>query len=224
MNDKNTVTDVTETTNPSVSSVIKGASRRKFLGQVGAALTGGLMLSKAPFASAESDASGATNGVQLPVRVIDPRVKRSFTIRVGTATKEALIPVPPHATNRDEERYPDKSGTYTKGILQDGIGLVNLNAYQSFKTALNSGRDADFENIIIGGTRTLNGPQGGLAFGLEGSDGVQFGNAPSPVNQENGIVVAPAPAVAGEVYGTELVELYLGLATARCRVHRLCFR
>ncbi len=101
-----------------------------------------------------------------PSRVIDPRVKKSFTIRVGTATKEALIPVPPHTTNGDEERYPDKSGTYTKDILQDGIGLVNLNAYQTFKRALNSGRGADFENIIIGGTRTLNGPQGGLAFRL----------------------------------------------------------
>ena len=208
MNDKNTVADVTQTANPFTSNAAKGSSRRKFLGQVGAALTGGVMLGKAPFASAQSDASGAADGVQLPVRVIDPRVKKSFTIRVGTATKEALIPVPPHTTNGDEERYPDKSGTYTKDILQDGIGLVNLNAYQTFKRALNSGRDADFENIIIGGTRTLNGPQGGLAFALEGSDGVQFGNAPSPANQENGIVVAPAPAVASEAYGTELVELY----------------
>jgi hypothetical protein len=60
----------------------------------------------------------------------------------------------------------------------------------------------------MGGTRTLNGPQGGLAFGLEGSDAVQFGNAPSPANQESGIVVAPAPAVASEAYGTELVETY----------------
>ena len=208
MNDKNTVADVTQTANPFTSNAANGSSRRKFLGQVGAALTGGVMLGKAPFAVAQSDASGAADGVQLPVRVIDPRVKKSFTIRVGTATKEALIPVPPHTTNGDEERYPDKSGTYTKDILQDGIGLVNLNAYQTFKRALNSGRGADFENIIIGGTRTLNGPQGGLAFALEGSDGVQFGNAPSPANQENGIVVAPAPAVASEAYGTELVELY----------------
>src|SRR5262249_39836919 len=147
-------------------------------------------------------------GVQLPGTVIDPRVEKSFAIRVGTATKEAHIPVPPHTTNGDEERYPDKSGTYTKGILQDGIGLVNLNAYQTFKRALNSGRDADWEHSIRGGTRRLDGTQGGLAFGLEGSDAVKFGNAPAPANQENGIVVAPAPAVASEAYGTELVELY----------------
>jgi hypothetical protein len=208
MKTKNTVADVTETGNPSTPNAINGSSRRKFLGQVGAALTGGVVLGKAPLASAQPDASGATDNVRLPDRVIDPRVKKSFAIRVGTATKEALIPVPPHTTNGDEERYADKSGTYTKGILQDGIGLVNLNAFQTFKTALNSGNPADLENIIIGGTRTLNDPQGGLAFGLEGTDAAQFGNAPSPANQEKGIVVAPAPAVASEAYGTELVELY----------------
>ena len=164
MNEKNTVADVTETGNPSTNNAAKRASRRKFLGQVGAALTGGVLLGKVSLASAQSEASGVADDVQLPARVIDPRVKKSFAIRVKTATKEALIPVPPHTTNGDEQRYPDKSGTYTKGILQDGIGLVNLNAYQTFKRALNSGRDADFENIIIGGTRTLNGPQGGLAF------------------------------------------------------------
>ena len=193
---------------PAENDAGNGSSRRKFLGQVGAALTGGVVLGKAPLVLAQSDASGATDGIQVPGGVIDPRVKKSFAIRVGTATKEALVPVPPHTTNGDEERYPDKSGTYTKAILQDGIGLVNLNAYQTFKKALNSGKDADFENIIIGGTRTLNDPQAGLAFGLEGTDAVQFGNAPSPGNQENGIVVAPAPPVASEAYGTELVEMY----------------
>ena len=207
MNTKTTVADIPETGNPS-NNPAKGSSRRRFLGQVGAALTGGVMLGKAPIALAQSGTPVAEDGVRLPDGVVDPRVKKSFAIRVKTATKEAHIPVPPHTTNGDEERYPDKSGSYTKGILQDGIGLVNLNAYQTFKSALNSGRDADFENIVMGGTRTLNNPQGGLAFGLEGSDAVQFGNAPSPANQENGIVVAPAPAVASAAYGTELVEMY----------------
>ena len=60
----------------------------------------------------------------------------------------------------------------------------------------------------MGGTRTLNGPLGGNAFSLEGCDAVQFGNAPSPANQENAVVVPPAPALASAAYGTELVELY----------------
>ncbi|HEY2568768.1 MAG TPA: vanadium-dependent haloperoxidase [Candidatus Udaeobacter sp.] len=200
--------NLTETANSSSNNAAKGATRRKFLAQAGAALAGGVILGKAPFASAQSDAPSTVAGVQLPATGIDPRVQKSLNIRVGVATQEARIPVPPHTTNGDEARYPDKSGTYTKGILQAGIGLVNLNAYQTFKHALNSGRPTDFENIIIGGTRTLNGPQGGLAFALEGSDAVQFGNAPSPANQESRIVVAPAPAVASAAYGVELVEMY----------------
>ena len=59
MNEKNTVADVTEKRNPSTSNAAKGASRRKFLGQVSAALTGGVVLGKASLASAQSDASGA---------------------------------------------------------------------------------------------------------------------------------------------------------------------
>ncbi len=208
MDEKNAVADVTETGNPSSNNAAKRASRRKFLGQVGAALAGGVMLGKAPLASAQSDASGAAYGVRLPARVIDPRVKKSFAIRVGTATKEALIPVPLHTTNGDEERYPDKTGTYTKGVLQDGIGLVNLPAFQTFRNAINTGNFSAFESVILGGPRTLNGPLGGRAFALEGSDDVQFGNATSPANQINQIVVPPAPALASEAYGTELVELY----------------
>ena len=208
MNKTNPNANISEERKVADDETVKGPSRRKFLSQAGAALTGGLVLGKATLASAQSDASNAVGGIHLPDGAVDPRVRQSFAIRVRTATKEAHIPVPPHTTNGDEERYQDKSGTYTKGILQDGIGLVNLNAYQTFKRALNSGRAEDFENIIMGGARTLNGPQAGLAFGLEGSDAVQFGNAPCPGNQENGIVVAPAPAVAGEAYGTELVEMY----------------
>ncbi len=86
--------------------------------------------------------------------------------------------------------------------------MVNLSAFQTFKNALNSGNPEDFEQIILGGPRTLNGPQGGLAYGLEGSDAVQFGDAPSPSNQETAVIVPPAPAVASAAYGTELIELY----------------
>src|SRR5205823_8521291 len=63
MNQKNTVADVTGTGNPSTNNAAKGSSRRKFLGQVGAALTGGVLLGKAPLASAQSDASGTADGV-----------------------------------------------------------------------------------------------------------------------------------------------------------------
>ena len=182
------------------------SSRRKFLTQVGAVLAGGAVLGKATPASAQNVNLASEDGSFAR----DPRVKQAFAIRIKTAAKEASIPVPPHTTNGDEARYPDKSGTYSKGLLQDGIGLVNLQAFQSFRTAIDSGNFSDWENIITGGPRTQNGPLGGRAFHLEGCDDVQLGNAPSPRLQVNQIVVPPAPAAASEDYGTELVELYWG--------------
>ncbi|HTD16605.1 MAG TPA: hypothetical protein VK673_15585 [Chthoniobacterales bacterium] len=123
------------------------------------------------------------------------RVLRCLALRTQTAGADAFPIAPAQIDNGDEALYADKSGTYTKGVLQSGIGLVDLAAYQSFKNALSSGAPADFENIVLGGPRTLNGPQGGLAF-YSGCPDASF------------FAVPPAPALASEAYATELVELY----------------
>jgi hypothetical protein len=123
------------------------------------------------------------------------RVLKALAHRTQAAVHDALIPAPPQVDNGDEALYADKSGTYTKGILQAGIGVVDPAAYQSFKHALASGDPADFDAIIIGGTRPQNNPQGGLAFYLDSLDASQY-------------AVPPAPALASEAYATELVELY----------------
>lgn len=123
------------------------------------------------------------------------RVAESLKLRVNAAAQQAILPEPLQTPNSDETTYADKCGTYSKGLKQDSPGRVNLAAYQSLRTALNSGRFSDFENLIVGGQRTQNGPQGALAFDLEGADSAQFR---SP----------PAPEVASAEYGTELIELY----------------
>ena len=123
------------------------------------------------------------------------RVPRALALRTQITGADSFIASPAQVDNGDEALYADKSGTYTKGVLQEGIGLVDLAAYDSFKQALSSGDPADFENIVLGGPRTLNGPQGGLAFYLDCEDATQF-------------AVPPAPALASEEYATELVELY----------------
>ena len=189
----------------------KGSTRRKLLGQIGATVAAGML---ARDASASGQSSGHASGAaaagndDAPEGVSNSRVHKSFALRVSAARNEARIPVPPHTTNGDEARYSDKSASYSKGLRQDGPCKVNLSAYETLKTALNSGEPDDFERITLGGTRKLNGPQGGLTFDLEGSDSVQFGNAPSHHNQEDCVIVPPPPALASAAYGTELVELY----------------
>ena len=43
------------------------------------------------------------------------RALEDFTVRFNAATKQALIPDPPHPTNTDLS-LADKCGSYTKGI------------------------------------------------------------------------------------------------------------
>jgi len=191
------------------SGAPRSESRRKFLGNVRgvalAAATAGaiglepLLGSKHSLAHADND-RGESAGSE--------RAEKAAEIRVEAMKADRRISIPPHTTNGDEERYADKCGTFTKALLQDGPGRVNLNAYKSFKHALHSGNPEDFEDIILGGGRKLVDPQAGLAFDMEGCDSQKFGSAPAPLCQETVVVVPPAPALASAAYGTELIELY----------------
>jgi hypothetical protein len=130
--------------------------------------------------------------------VSNSRLIEAFELRVAEATEDAGVPAARNVNNGDEARYADKGGTYTKGLPHDAFGRVDLGAYQTLKTALNSGEFSDFQNIIVGGTRTLNGPQGGLCFCLDALDNAQFGQPQVP----------PAPATASDQNATELLEHY----------------
>ena len=175
----------------------QGSSRRRFFGQAGgvAALAAGAV--KAASAAATSRGPIET-AVTVPPGIENKRLAAAFNMRVAAATNDLLVPPAKNVNNGDDARYPDKGGTFTKGLPHDNFGRVDQAAYRSLKTALASGKFSDFENIVMGGTRTLNGPQGGLAFDMEGLDNSQFGMP----------IVPPAPAIASDQTATELLEHY----------------
>ena len=187
-------------------TAVPSSSRRRFLGKLGGAAMAAGVLSRTPVAFAQSGAANSSGGTSASG--LNARVVKSLALRIGAATKDSLVAVPPHTTNGDENRYPDHSASYSKGLLQDDIGVVNSGAWASFKKALKSGKNSDFEAIIIGGTRTLNGPQGAYAFDMEGLDSVQFGNAPSPGDPTGLPVVPPFDQISSAAYGAQLVEMY----------------
>jgi hypothetical protein len=177
------------------SDIPPSGSRRKFLENVsGVALAAATVsaIGLTPFLGSKYSVARADDHEGLPGVA---RADESHEIRIDAANVERAVPIPHHPTNGDENRYPDKCGTYTKCLPHDAFGRVDLNAFQSFIAALNSGKPADFENIILGGARKLTDPQAGLAFDLEGTDSHQF-------------EVVPPPAIASAAYGTEMVELY----------------
>jgi len=190
-------------------SKISSPGRRSFIGKLGA---GAAATAAVSVLGNSSQAVAAVNSVSTSASNIpaNSRVQKATNIRITAANQDAAVPIPPHTTNGDETRYSDKSASYSKGLLQDKIGLVNSPAWISFKKALASGKMSDWESIIIGGTRTQNGPQGAYAYDLECLDSVQFGNAPSPGDPTGLPVVPPFDAVTSPEYGTQLIEQYWG--------------
>jgi hypothetical protein len=177
---------------------LKGSSRRKFLGQVGAVAGVAAGSLAAPAVAVATAGQSGNRTASVAAGLTNHRLLEAFELRVAEAIDDAAVPVARNVSNGDDARYADKGGTHTKCLEHDSFGRVNPASYASFKAALASGRASDFEKIIMGGTRTLNDPQCGLAFELELLDNVQFGPPQVP----------PAPPIASDQTGTELLEHY----------------
>lgn len=168
----------------------KGAlSRRSFLGRAG--------VSTAVVAAAGAGLPSLLFSEKAEGQVADQaaRSDRSFQLRFNAAVRERNIPVPNHVNNGDEARYPNYIGNYSQGLPHNSIGEVDPVAYQALLTAVASGKPADFANIPLGGNVKLSGPQGGIAFDMEGTDGGQ-------------LTIPPSPALASAERAGEMVEDY----------------
>jgi len=114
----------------------------------------------------------ATEFDRAPGGSVNPqsRRKQSFKIRQSQAVTHRKAPLPAQITNGDNNLYPDKATVFTKCLVHDDFGRVDLvSSYPSYIKALNSGLQTDFESIILGsGGHTLNDPQGGLCYQLQG--------------------------------------------------------
>ena len=185
---------------PVANKTAKALNRRNFFGRAGgaaAALSAGALTSSPPASAATTNGASI---VSLPAGVAaNSRVGQAFMLRVEEALQDALVPAAINVNNGDDALYPDKGGTYTKGLPHDDYGRVDLGAYASFKNAIASGKPSDYAKIITNNApHTLNGPQGALLFDLEALDGVQFGQPTVP----------PAPTIGGDQTATELLEHY----------------
>src|SRR5207245_3537169 len=123
----------------------------------------------------------------------------SLNYRTNTAIAENInVGVQPD--NGDAAAFTDFSGSYSKALLHDGLGVPNAASWLSMRNALTTGSFADFENIIVGTpgggpNSKLNGPQVALAFDLEGLD-------------SHAAVIPPAPSVTSAQTAAEQVEHY----------------
>lgn len=128
----------------------------------------------------------------MSVRQVRAREVRDAAARIAFGRDH-----PPQRANGEEDQYPSRIGSYTKGLRHDALGHVDPAAYDCLRRALETGRFEDFERVPLGvaGGRRLVNPLAGLAFDLEGAD------AQAPA-------IRPAPRIDSAESSAEAVELY----------------
>jgi hypothetical protein len=174
--------------NLETNSAANSLSRRSFLGRAGAST---VVVAAASVGLPSLLSENAEGQIEDP----DARSDRSFQIRFDAASRERNVQIPPQINNGDEARYATFIGNFSQGLPHNSIGEVDPTAYQALMTAVTSGKSDEFEEIPLGGTVKLSGPQGGLAFDLEGTDSGQ-------------LTIPPSPTLAGAERAGEMVEDY----------------
>ncbi|MEL7482421.1 MAG: hypothetical protein AAGJ29_12775, partial [Pseudomonadota bacterium] len=174
--------------------ILRGATAATTIAAAGAGL--------APQAFARSGGPGSSLAQDPTGRAAD-----AARLRRRRATINQLqAPRSPQPVNDDETRLPDFIGNFSKTLKHNSRGEVTRNSYLSFISALESGEDADFDNILVGREndpmrQRLVSPQGAYAFELSGLDG-------------NANRINPAPAFDSDITEAEMAELY-GYAVTR---------
>ena len=170
-------------------------NRRSFLGKVGvagAATIAAGVVGIEPLLRTERSAAQAA-----PPQDSNQRANACAKLR-RDAAQNGLQSTPvnlQHPANNDENLYPNKLGSYSKGLPHNNDGTVDIAAYNAFLKAINSGNPADFDAIPLDGGRKLTNPQAGLAFDMEGPDA-------------HALVQPPAPAFASRQQAAEIAENY----------------
>lgn len=132
-------------------------------------------------------------------KVAHKRREAAARLRREVAEAHLRLPLVAHPDNDDEERYPNRIGSYSKGLPHNDLGEVEPAAYDALLRATASGLPQDFEAIPLGAPvgqrRKLVNPQAGLAFDLEGADAQE-------------LFIRPAPALRSPEAAGEMVENY----------------
>ena len=174
-------------------------TRRSFMGKVGMGSAAAVALAAVPLEPLIEGKHAEAEASSVNYRA-NSRANNSFIYRTRTAQNEK-IDVGELPDNGDSQRFTDYSALYSKALQHDAIGIPNRSSYQSMLYALQSGRFSDFQNILVGNpggggpVYQLNGPQGALAYDLEGLD-------------SHAVVIPPAPSVTSAQTAAEEVEHY----------------
>lgn len=158
---------------PSNKRVDPRTNRRGFLQTAGGAAIAASVTGLIPattLTSVSANAQEIEPNVEIGPSVAKKRAKAALSIRTAAAQRERDLPIVSHPTNGDEELFPNKIGSFSKGLPHNNLGEVDVPAFNTLIHALTTGNAADFESITIGRGVKLTNPQSGIAFAMEGPD------------------------------------------------------
>jgi hypothetical protein len=183
--------DNTTVTRDRSDEAFVGGDRRRFLGMAGGLAT--LVLPELPGIT-DANAQGAQADPAVS-NLHEAYRRRALEVRVAAARSNHEVPIPPHPSNGDEAKYPNRIGSDTRGLPHDRRGEVDAAAYRTALKAYDSGDPADFEAIPLAGTRKQQNPLGSLAINLTGLNNPQY-------------AIPPAPPLDSAARAAEAVEVY----------------
>lgn len=180
-----------------VHETLAAPERRGFIGAAGKAAAVGALGSAGALSGAQATELEDLRGLIAERRGdINQQLRaKTYKVRVERAKANHEVSIPNHRNNGDEERYANKIGSDTRGLPHNARGEVDLAAWATLKQAVTTGDPADFEKVILGGTRKLVNPLGTLAVNLSGLASLQ-------------IAIPPAPTIASAEKAAEAVEVY----------------
>jgi len=165
---------------------LKSSSRRSFLGRVAGAAAASIAVGTVGVPPVAKAFAGQEGREEASKSSANGRALTSFNNRRNAALAELNVRTPAQISNGDENRYPNRIGNYSKGLVHNSIGEVTSLSYNSLLAAVNTGEPELFNQIQLGGNTPLVDPQSGLAFDLEGTDSHQLaiGTPPSVASQQ----------------------------------------
>ncbi|RKH52241.1 phosphoesterase [Corallococcus sp. AB049A] len=123
------------------------------------------------------------------------RAEIARALRVGAADAEFAAPLPENPDNNDEERYPSRFASYSKGLQHDAFGDVVTTEYDKLLASLIGGDPAAGLETLFLGERKLVNPLAGFSYLPVGPD-------------PHALALRPAPLFTSAEVSGELDELY----------------
>jgi hypothetical protein len=127
----------------------KKLKRRAFLGQLSGAAAATLAAGTVGASLFSDSVPSSDNLSGMTTNETRARRWQAYQRRYAAALVHRNDPLPSFPINGDEERYPNRLASFTKGLPHNDKGEVDVPAYTALLHALSSGQTAAFEAIPL---------------------------------------------------------------------------